>query len=159
MPYYNISRDKYPEQMYLMKNSKDKMIILYSSDERNSVVYTQLLYQKGFDNIYMLTGGIEVFVLEHPNCCEGSKMSTILLDIQKKNIKEKENLSKSRYKNTNLSNINKNLNFNNEASIKLNLNDKAEVVSSNVSTISGVSKVSQKSLASINTLKKNLAKK
>ena len=38
------------------------MIIIYHNDERNSTNYAQLLSQKGFDNVYLLSGGIEDFI-------------------------------------------------------------------------------------------------
>lgn len=100
MPFYNISRDKYPNEVYLIKNQLDKMIIAYSEDERNTIPHCQLLYQKGFDNIYMLTGGIEEFVQNYPEYCEGLEMAEKLIEIRKKEALQKEQMNKPRYKNT-----------------------------------------------------------
>lgn len=33
------------------------MIIIYHLDEKNSIPFGQLLFEKGFNNIYLLTGG------------------------------------------------------------------------------------------------------
>lgn len=90
MPFYNISRDKYPHEMYMMKNHLDKMIICYHNDERNSITNCQLLFQKGFDNIYMLTGGLEEFVKNHTDFCEGPGLAKIRISLKEKEIKEKD---------------------------------------------------------------------
>lgn len=90
MPFYNISRDKYPHEMYMMKNHLDKMIICYHNDERNSITNCQLLFQKGFDNIYMLTGGLEDFVNKYTDYCEGPGLSKIRISLKEKEIKEKD---------------------------------------------------------------------
>lgn len=90
MPFYNISRDKYPHEMYMMKNHLDKMIICYHNDERNSITNCQLLFQKGFDNIYMLTGGLEDFVNKYTDYCEGPGLAKIRISLKEKEIKEKD---------------------------------------------------------------------
>jgi len=147
MPYFNISRDKFPQDMYMMKNKEDKMIICYSLDERTSIPHCQLLFQKGFDNIYLLTGGIEEFVKKFPELCEGKGISRILIELKKLEEKEKENNSKTRYKTTTISN---------KISTDANVNSQ-KVLSSKVSTVSGVSGITQKS--SISALKKDLGVK
>ena len=138
MPFYNISRDKFPQDMYMMKNKSDKMIICYALDERNSITHCQLLFQKGFDNIYMLTGGIEEFVIKYPDYCEGKEMPNIIMEQKKKEEKEKLSQNKTRYKTTSVI-----------GSVKNDPN-----VSCKQSVVSGVSNFTQKS--SISTLKKNL---
>ena len=90
MPFYNISRDKYPHEMYMMKNHLDKMIICCHNDERNSITNCQLLFQKGFDNIYMLTGGLEDFVNKYTDYCEGPGLAKIRISLKEKEIKEKD---------------------------------------------------------------------
>ncbi len=147
MPYFNISRDKFPQDMYLMKNKEDKMIICYALDERTSTTHCQLLFQKGFDNIYLLTGGIEEFVKKYPDLCEGKGMSRILIELKKAEEKEEKNNSKTRYKTTTILNkINTGTNENSQ-----------NIVSCKVSTVSGVSGITQKS--SISALKKDLGVK
>ena len=145
MPYFNISRDKFPQDMYMMKNKLDKIIICYSLDERSSIPHCQLLFQKGFDNIYMLTGGIEEFIQKFPTLCEGKGMSRILLEQQKKKEQEEENNVKTKYSKSSKSKavtiVGKPENSNND-------------ISSKTSMVSGVSSVSKKT--SISTLKKNL---
>ena len=39
------------------------------SDERQGTQYARLLFEKGFDNIYLLSGGIEKFLEEGGDDC------------------------------------------------------------------------------------------
>ena len=66
-----ISRDKFLPEMIMMKNKEGKMIILYHTDERNGVPYANLLFQKGYDNVFFLSGGIEEFMKKYPEYLEG----------------------------------------------------------------------------------------
>ncbi len=48
------------------------MIIIYAFDEKEGMVGANLFFEKGFDNIYLLSGGIEKFGVCHPESIEGS---------------------------------------------------------------------------------------
>ena len=158
MPYYQISRDKYPNDMYMMKNQTDKMIICYGLDERSSTASCQLLFQKGFDNIYMLTGGIEEFVKSYAEYCEGNGIAKILIEQKEKELKEKELLSKPRYKKSETKSIVSSSDI--SISNKGLLENQEYKTSSKVSTVS-VSNIStsKKSEVNIDKLKKDLFKK
>ena len=54
-----------------MKNKPGKMIILYHTDERNGIPYANNFFQKGYDNVYFLSGGIEDFEKYYPEYLEG----------------------------------------------------------------------------------------
>jgi len=54
------------------KNQADKIIAVYMNDERNGTHYAKLLHEKGFDNIYLVTGGIEGFLETHYDFVEGT---------------------------------------------------------------------------------------
>ena len=41
------------------------------NDERKGTPAAQLLYEKGYENIFLLSGGIEQFLEEFPHLCEG----------------------------------------------------------------------------------------
>lgn len=86
-----ISRDKFLSQMVTMKNKEGKMIIVYHNDERNGIPYAGLLFQKGYDNIYFLSGGIEEFVKKYPEYVEGPQREVL---IQRKIDREKAEESK-----------------------------------------------------------------
>ena len=70
-PAVNISRDKFTHQLIMMKNKPGKMIILYHNDERSGIPYANNFFQKGYDNVYFLSGGIEEFAKNHPDHLEG----------------------------------------------------------------------------------------
>lgn len=91
-----ISRDKFPSQMIMMKNKEGKMIIVYHSDERNGIPYASLLFQKGYDNIYFLSGGIEEFVKKYPEYTEGAKREMLInMKIAREKAEEDEMLKKT----------------------------------------------------------------
>lgn len=56
------------------RNQVDKMIIVYGFDERTSVDSAQRLAMKGFDNVFLLSGGIEEFGQRFPRYLEGVKL-------------------------------------------------------------------------------------
>ena len=70
-PAVNISRDKFTHQLIMMKNKPGKMIILYHNDERSGIPYANNFFQKGYDNVYFLSGGIEEFAKNFPDHLEG----------------------------------------------------------------------------------------
>jgi centrosomal protein CEP41 len=61
-----------------MKNKEGKMIIIYGPDERNSIPYATLFIQKGYDNIFLLSGGIEEFARSYPEHCEGKGVQQLI---------------------------------------------------------------------------------
>ena len=58
-PAANISRDKMIPELYRFKNKADKLIIVYMNDERKGCAAANLFAEKGYDNIFLLSGGIE----------------------------------------------------------------------------------------------------
>ena len=61
-PAPNMHRDKTFAQLLPFKNAADKLIVVYMNDERQGTIYAKALFEKGFDNVYLLTGGIEKFL-------------------------------------------------------------------------------------------------
>ena len=51
-----------------------KKIVVYHTDERNGIPIAKLFYDKGFDNIFLVSGGIEEFVAQFPEFCEGENV-------------------------------------------------------------------------------------
>lgn len=47
------------------------MIIIYHNNEKSGMPNAQNLVQKGFDNIYLLSNGLEDFLKAYPEECEG----------------------------------------------------------------------------------------
>lgn len=158
MPYFNISRDKYPNEVYMIKNQMDKMVIAYGYDERNSVTHCQLLFQKGFDNIYMLTGGLEEFVKAHPTYCEGVGLAKIIHEMEQERLKSLKTTNGNKKTDNSVtvtsnmkSNVVSNSNNNKQTAISVNGN-KSTVSNKNFGT-------SVKEIDEFDMLKRNLAKK
>ena len=87
----NIARDRFPEELLLNKNKASTFIVLYHLNEKNGIEYANHLYDKGYDNIYYLTGGVENFVKKYPEYSEGEyKEYLISLKREAKRI-EREN--------------------------------------------------------------------
>ena len=148
-PGVNISRDKFTQQLIMMKNKPGKMIIMYHTDERNGIPYANNFFQKGYDNVYFLSGGIEEFEKYHPEYLDGpekDKYINMKKEREKQNkIAEEKKLGKSskyhlcgQMKNESINNMN-NMNKSN--------------ISMNKSTMS------KNNSKNISTLKKNLEKK
>uniref|UniRef100_A0A7S3MV81 Rhodanese domain-containing protein n=1 Tax=Strombidium inclinatum TaxID=197538 RepID=A0A7S3MV81_9SPIT len=70
-PAANIARDKIIPELYRFKNKADKLIIVYMNDERKGTQAANLLTEKGYDNVFLLSGGIEQFNEEFHKMVEG----------------------------------------------------------------------------------------
>ena len=70
-PAPNIARDKLIPELFRFKNKPDKFVIIYMQDERKGTQFAQLFFEKGYENIYLLSGGIEQFLEEFPDLVEG----------------------------------------------------------------------------------------
>ena len=73
-PGTHIKRDKFIPQLHAYKNKQDKIIIVYHFDEKKGIGYVNELYEKGFDNIFLLSGGIEAFGQEVGEGLEGANI-------------------------------------------------------------------------------------
>lgn len=70
-PAPNITRDRFPPQVCRLKNVAQKYIVAYAWDERPGVEAAQKFSERGFDNVYLLSGGIEEFIKRCPGMVEG----------------------------------------------------------------------------------------
>jgi len=70
-PAANIARDKIIPELYRFKNKTNKLIIVYMSDERKGCQAANLLVEKGYENCFLLSGGIEQFNEEFHDMVEG----------------------------------------------------------------------------------------
>ena len=73
-PAPNVTRDRILPEMFRIKNQAGKLIIIYAADERPGVEYAQKLAQRGFENIYLVTGGLEEFIKAYPSYLEGTHL-------------------------------------------------------------------------------------
>lgn len=70
-PYQLIRRDQVLAEMYRFKNKEEHLIILYCDDERISRDVAKTLVDRGFDNTFVLTGGIREFAAHYPEFIQG----------------------------------------------------------------------------------------
>jgi len=77
-PAANILRDKFPNEMYNIKNKDGKLIIVYDNEERTGINHSNLIFQKGWDNIYLMSGGLEDFAKAYPEYCEGPGVTALI---------------------------------------------------------------------------------
>jgi centrosomal protein CEP41 len=57
------------------------LIIVYHEDDKNGATFATVLYEKGFDNIYLLTGGVEEFYQKKPSYVTGIELPPLLSEL------------------------------------------------------------------------------
>lgn len=57
-PHGWINRQNHFQALQRFKNIDDKIILVFSDNERRGTAVAKVLTEKGFENIYLLTGGI-----------------------------------------------------------------------------------------------------
>eukprot|EP01034_Spumella_vulgaris_P022012 gene22012-28105_t len=70
-PYTLLRRDQLHPEIYKFRNKPETLIIVYCDDEKISRDAGKVLVDRGTDNIYLLTGGMEEFSQEYPAFLEG----------------------------------------------------------------------------------------
>lgn len=70
-PAANIARDKVIPELFRFKNKINKLIIVYMNDERKGCAAANLLTEKGYENVFLLSGGIDQFNEEFNYLVEG----------------------------------------------------------------------------------------
>ncbi len=88
-PAPNISRDKVIPELYRFRNKEDKLIIVYMGDERSGSTAAKKFYEKGYDNIFLLSGGIDEFILSFPELIVGKDLPDIDKLREEKELKDK----------------------------------------------------------------------
>ena len=58
-PAGKIAQDKMTPELYRFKNRENKLIIVYMNDERKGCQAANLMAEKGYENVFLLSGGIE----------------------------------------------------------------------------------------------------
>lgn len=57
------------------------MIIIYHEDDKSGATFAAILYEKGFDNIYLLTGGVSEFYQKKPYLVVGTHLPQLQSEI------------------------------------------------------------------------------
>ena len=88
-PAAKIAQDKMIPELYRFKNKANKLIIVYMNDERKGCQAANLLSEKGYDNVFLLSGGIEQFNEEFNHMVEGRDVPKPQRLIQEEEMKKK----------------------------------------------------------------------
>lgn len=85
-PAPNIGRDKIIPDLFRFKNQPDKLIIIYLADERKGTAVAKIFFEKGYENVYLLSGGIEQFLEEFHEHVEGRSVPTTKKEESKRSM-------------------------------------------------------------------------
>ena len=61
-------------ELYRFKNKANKLIIIYMGDERKGTAAATLMTEKGYENVFLLSGGIDGFNEEFHHLIEGREV-------------------------------------------------------------------------------------
>ena len=78
MPLMMVNQDKTIPEVHRFKNKEGKKIICYVSDERNGIQAARAMVDRGYENTFLLTGGIEKFIEDFPSLIEGSNIPQLV---------------------------------------------------------------------------------
>lgn len=70
-PYAMMRRDYTHPELYNFRNKEGMLIIMYCDDEKISTEAAFVLVQRGYDNVYVLTGGLFEFANHYMSFIEG----------------------------------------------------------------------------------------
>lgn len=62
---------------------------MYHDDDKTGASYAAVLFEKGFDNIYLVEGGIENFYQKKPELVKGSELPVLQSEIGRTTLLEK----------------------------------------------------------------------
>jgi len=71
-PYTMLRRDQMHPEIYRFKNKPETLIIICCDDEKTSRESAKVLVDRGVDNVFLLTGGINEFAYDYPEFIEGN---------------------------------------------------------------------------------------
>ena len=78
LPLMLVNQDKTIPEVHRFKNIEGKRIVCYVSDERNGISAARALVDRGYDNTFLLTGGIEKFIEDYPSLVEGNNIPQLV---------------------------------------------------------------------------------
>ena len=89
-PAPNVTRDRVLPEMFRLKNQPGKLIIVYAFDERPGVESAQKRATRGFENIYLLSGGLEEFSKQFCQYLDGTNPPKPVVHAPPKTFKSSE---------------------------------------------------------------------
>ena len=78
LPLMMINQDRTIPEVHRFKNVEGKMIICYVQDERNGILAARAMVDRGYENTYLLTGGIEKFIEDYHSLVEGNNIPPLV---------------------------------------------------------------------------------
>lgn len=78
LPLMMVNQDKTIPEVHRFKNVEGKQIICYVQDERNGIQAARTLVDRGYENTYLLTGGIEKFIEDYPSLIQGNNIPQLV---------------------------------------------------------------------------------
>lgn len=70
-PFVLMRRDRMPPELNKFKNKPEHLIIVVADDEHLGRDAAKLLVDRGSDNVFLLSGGINDFAIDYPSFIEG----------------------------------------------------------------------------------------
>jgi centrosomal protein CEP41 len=71
-PANNLKHDKISPELYFYKNRDGYVIVIYDLNDRMARKVATMFTEKGYENIFLMTGGLEKFAKEYPSLVIGS---------------------------------------------------------------------------------------
>jgi len=70
-PAARINRDQISPELYQCKRNASKLLVVYHDNDQSSAAVATLLLQKGWETVYVLSGGFEEMLQSYPEVLEG----------------------------------------------------------------------------------------
>ncbi|CAE8672030.1 unnamed protein product [Polarella glacialis] len=70
-PAVKINRDQFSPELMRCKREPTKLLVVYSTNEQSTAAVAKLLAEKGWENVYALSGGFEEIAQSYPEVLEG----------------------------------------------------------------------------------------
>jgi len=72
--YIAMRQDKTFPELLNFRNKAEKYIVIYMGDERQGIQVADAIVDRGYENTYLLTGGIEKFLPSYESLVEGTNV-------------------------------------------------------------------------------------
>ena len=73
-----LNQDKTIPEAHRFKNKEGKRIVIYTNDERNGIAAARTMADRGYENTYLLSGGIEKFIEDYASLVEGNNIPQLV---------------------------------------------------------------------------------
>lgn len=70
-PAQRLRHDKITPDLFWFKNRESHVIVIYGGEEREAAEVATMMVEKGWENIFMMSGGLYKFGLRHKSLCVG----------------------------------------------------------------------------------------